>query len=179
MRSFVRLTVASLALLCLGGAPAAAHDHSGAGHHGCPACSHGADCQGGCPGCASRCAGAGRLPSDATPTSSGYDLDTVTVLRGTVTAVTVVPARGAQPGGAHVSLQSDGTAMEVRLGPTWFLDREGIELSPGDALEVTGSVVDSGGATVMIARDLKKGAKVVRLRDEQGLPLWAGRSRPR
>jgi hypothetical protein len=96
-----------------------------------------------------------------------------------VTAVTVVPARGAHPGGVHVSLQVDGTVMDAGLGPTWFLDREGVDFSAGDTLEVTGSVVDSGGAAVMIARDVKKGAKVVRLRDEQGLPLWAGRSRPR
>ncbi|HUL80394.1 MAG TPA: hypothetical protein VL691_24235 [Vicinamibacteria bacterium] len=179
MRSFVRLSVAALAVLCLGGAPAAAHDHCGTEHHCCPACSHGADCHGGCPGCASPSPDAGRVPNDTGPTNSGYDLDTVTVVRGTVASVTVAPARGAQPGGTHVSLQNEGTVMEVHLGPTWFLDREGVELSRGDALEVTGSVVDLGGATVMIARDVKKGQNVVRLRDEQGLPLWAGRSRPR
>jgi hypothetical protein len=109
--------------------------------------------------------------------SSTYDLDTVTTLRGTVTAVTVVPARGGRSGGTHVMLKGEGAVTEVHLGPTWFLEREGIELSKGDSLDVTGSVVDSGGATVLVAREIKKGAKVFRLRDERGLPLWAGARR--
>ena len=42
-----------------------------------------------------------------------YDPDTVTTLRGTATAVTVVPARGGGMGGVHVTLSSDGQAMDV------------------------------------------------------------------
>jgi hypothetical protein len=99
-----------------------------------------------------------------------YDPDTVTTFRGAVDAVTVVPARGSHAGGMHLTLKTDGQTMDVHLGPTWFLQREGVEVAKGDAVEVTGSVVDSEGATFLIARELEKGQKVVRLKDEQGMP---------
>lgn len=107
-----------------------------------------------------------------------YDPDTVTTLRGTVDAVTVMPARGGRAGGLHLALKADGQTMDVHLGPTWFLQREGIEIAKGDVVEVTGSVVDVEGATVLVARELKKGPKAVRLRDEKGIPAWSGGRRP-
>jgi hypothetical protein len=68
--------------------------------------------------------------------------------------------------------------MDVHLGPTWFMQREGVELAKGDVIEVTGSVVDLEGATFLIARELKKGQKVLVLRNEQGIPAWSGARRP-
>jgi hypothetical protein len=107
-----------------------------------------------------------------------YDLDTVTTLRGTASAMAVVPARGGRMGGTHLTLQSDGQTMDVHLGPTWFLQREGVEVAKGDSIEVTGSVIDSDGNSFLIARELKKGQKVLKLRDEQGVPVWSAGRRP-
>lgn len=136
--------------------------HQGCGHH------HG------CGGC----------PSDAEPLAAGaqqapvdrriYDPDTVTTLKGSVQAVSVVPAQGGRSGGTHVTLESDGAAREVHLGPTWFLEKEGLKLAKGDSLEVTGSLVESEGTTFLVAREVKKGATLYRLRDQSGVPLWAG-----
>ena len=131
------------------------------------------------------CRGQHRCPmvSDQTPGAPGsggqgtartYDPDTVTTLKGTANAVSVAPARGGRTGGTHVTLQSDGQTLDVHLGPTWFLQREGIEVAKGDSIEVTGSVVDSEGNSFLIARELKKGQKVLKLRDEQGVPVWSG-----
>ena len=178
MREYVRLALAALPILMLGGSPAAAHDHCGR-HHGCLDCRRVAEGGRGCSGCVARSAVAPEvIPGDRVPGGSTYDPDTVTTLRGTVTAVTVVPARGGRIGGTHVTLAGDGAATEAHLGPTWFLEREGIRLSKGEALQVTGSLVDSGGATFLVAREIKAGGKVFRLRDERGLPLWAGGARP-
>jgi hypothetical protein len=104
----------------------------------------------------------------------GYDPDTVTTLKGTATAVTVVPARGGRSGGTHVTLESDGSATDVHLGPTWFLEKQGLKLAKGDAVEVTGSLVESDGKTWLVAREVKKGGTLVRLRDERGVPAWSG-----
>jgi hypothetical protein len=106
-----------------------------------------------------------------------YDPDTVTTLKGTATAVAVMPARGGRMGGTHVTLQSDGQTLDVHLGPTWFLQREGIEVAKGDSIEVTGSLIDFDGNSFLIARELKKGQKVLKLRDEQGVPVWSGGQR--
>lgn len=107
-----------------------------------------------------------------------YDPDTVTTLRGTAGAVAVVPARGGRLGGTHVTIDSGGQTMDVHLGPTWFLQREGVEVGKGDSIEVTGSVIEADGKTFLIARELKKGQKVLKLRDEMGVPVWSGGRRP-
>lgn len=171
----VRFALAAFPILALSGSPAVAHGPCGARHHGCPGCRPAGERHHCCPGSVSRSAGAPDVaPGDRGPGGSTYDLDTVTTLRGTVRAVTVVPARGGCVGGTHVTLEGEGAVTEVHLGPTWFLERESVELSKGDSLDVTGSVVDSRGATVLVAREIKKGAKVFQLRDERGLPLWGG-----
>jgi hypothetical protein len=102
----------------------------------------------------------------------------VTTLRGTVDAVTVVPARGGRAGGMHLTLKTESQVLDVHLGPTWFLQSEGVELAKGDAVETTGSLVDSEGATFLIARELKVGQKVLTLRDARGIPAWSGGRRP-
>jgi hypothetical protein len=102
----------------------------------------------------------------------------VTTLKGTATAVTMVPARGGRSGGIHVALQADGQTMDVHLGPAWFVKGEGVELASGDTLEVVGSILDADGKSYMVARELKKGSKVIKLRDERGVPVWSGRPRP-
>lgn len=116
---------------------------------------------------------AGRGPA-ASPADRVYDPDTVTTLKGSVTAVAVVPARGGRSGGTHVTLSSDGAATDVHLGPTWFLEKQGLTLVKGDAVEVTGSLVELEGQTYLVAREVRKGATLVRLRDESGTPAWAG-----
>jgi hypothetical protein len=78
----------------------------------------------------------------------------------------------------HFTLESEGQALDVHLGPTWYLEREGLELSKGDPVEVTGSVVDTDDDRFLVARELKKGAKVLTLRDERGVPVWSGGRQP-
>jgi hypothetical protein len=133
--------------------------------------------QGQCPMMSREAAGA---PGGAQAPGTGrtYDPDTVTTLRGTAGAVNVMPSGGGRPGGTHVTLEGEGRTLDVHLGPTWFLQREGLEVAKGDVLEVTGSVVDIGGGTALIAREVKKGQKVLTLRDERGVPAWSGARRP-
>jgi hypothetical protein len=96
---------------------------------------------------------------------AAYDPATVKTLRGTASAVTNVS------GGVHVALQADdGREMDVHLGPSWFVENAGIQIAKGDAIEVTGSVLASDGGPVLIAREVKKGAQALTLRDEQGVP---------
>jgi hypothetical protein len=180
MSPFVRLGLVALAILALGGrSPAADLGHCGGRHHGCPGCPPAGEHHHGCPGCVARSAEAADLTQDDRALGSSYDVDSVTTLQGTVKGVTVVSAQRGRLGGTHIALQGEGGVTEVHVGPTWFLEQEGVELSNGDALEVTGSVVDSGDETFLVAREIKKGTKVFRLRDERGFPMWAGGARRR
>ncbi|HET7291671.1 MAG TPA: DNA-binding protein [Vicinamibacteria bacterium] len=131
--------------------------HHGAGHCGCPHC-------GGMAGSGQPGAGSG----------AQYDPGTVTTLRGTVADVSVVASRGGRMGGVHLSLRSGEAEQQAVLGPSWFLESEGLRLAKGDDIEITGSLVDADGKDLLIAAQVKKGEKSVRLRDEQGIPAWAG-----
>jgi hypothetical protein len=175
MRSHVSSVLTLLSVVALGGSPAAGRDHCRP--HGCADCAGAAGHGSGCPDCVAGSARASDPTQADRPAAPVYDPDSVTTLRGTVTGVAVVPAQGGRSGGTHVTLESDGAAMEVHLGPTWFLEREGVRLSKGEALEVTGSVVNSGGATFLVAREIKTVARVLALRDERGVPLWARAAR--
>jgi hypothetical protein len=107
-----------------------------------------------------------------------YDPDTVTTLRGEVTAVEVVPSRRGVLGGMHISVLNGGKTTDVHIGPSWLLQRQGITLATTDRVEVTGSLINLYGRDVLIAREVKKGQTVLRLRDEWGFPIWSGGSRP-
>jgi hypothetical protein len=114
----------------------------------------------------------GRGRAEAAPL---YDPDTVTTLRGAAGAVSVVAARHGRPGGMHLRLESEGRTTDVHLGPTWFLEREGVAVAKGATVEVTGSLIDDDGGTFLIAREITLGQKTLKLRDERGMPAWAGR----
>lgn len=103
-----------------------------------------------------------------------YDPDTVATLRGIVKDVEVAPSGRGRMGGTHVTLESAGKTTEVHIGPTWYVEREGVKFGKGQTIEVTGSLIASEKGDYLIARELKLGDKAVKLRDEQGVPLWAG-----
>lgn len=65
-----------------------------------------------------------------------------------------------------------GRVVEVRLAPTWFLEKRGVRVEPGAMLAGRGA--DSGvkGAPVILASELQMEGRTVRLRDYFGLPLW-------
>ncbi|MDI6852119.1 MAG: hypothetical protein QME75_00745 [Deltaproteobacteria bacterium] len=46
-------------------------------------------------------------------------------------------------------------------------------MAAGDRLEVTGSRITYQGNPAIIASEVKKGDKALKLRDAQGIPAWA------
>lgn len=102
-----------------------------------------------------------------------YDPDTVTTLSGKVLSVDVEPAGRGRMGGTHVTLQAGEKKTEVHLGPTWFLEEQGLAVAEGETLAVTGSLVTAGETTYLIAREVKKGDKALTLRNADGIPAWS------
>ena len=103
-----------------------------------------------------------------------YNPATETTVKGTVEGVRQVSGPGGGPGGTHLILKTDKETLEVRLGPTTFLEKEKFTFAKGDQIEVTGSKVKIGGAEALIAREVKKDGKTLTLRDAQGVPAWSG-----
>lgn len=105
-----------------------------------------------------------------------YNPQTVSTITGTV-------ERSAPPSGRpmrHVSLvvKTDKGNVAVHLGPTWYLSKNQMVFNPGDAVVVTGSQMEMGGRTMMVAKEVTVKGCTLKLRDDQGLPLWRGQGRP-
>lgn len=132
-----------------------------------------------CPGpgsCAGAVPGAGpRFGRGGGPAGRNYDPATVTTVSGTVEAVERGPRGGGQ--GVHVQLKTADGMVDVHLGPVWFLDEQKLTVAKGDALVITGSKRESGARSFVIAKEVQKGETSVTLRDDRGVPRWAGARR--
>ena len=102
-----------------------------------------------------------------------YDPQTVTTLTGEVVAVQ--RPEGRRHRGVHLEVKTADETLPVHVGPAWFLEKEKLQLAPGDRVEITGSVVTVRGKRAVIAQVVKKGDTAVALRDMNGVPVWARR----
>jgi len=63
--------------------------------------------------------------------------------------------------------------VTVELAPGWYLEEQGVQLSPAQRMKVRGrhsKTADGGHA--MVAWEIETGDRVVPLRDERGDPVW-------
>ena len=103
-----------------------------------------------------------------------YDPKTVETLKGEIEKIErITPLRG-MSAGVHLLLKTDKESVSVHLGPEWYLDNQDLKLEPKDKIEVKGSRVMVAGTPALIAAEVIKADQVLKLRDESGLPLWAG-----
>jgi hypothetical protein len=63
----------------------------------------------------------------------------------------------------------------VQLGPAWYIERQDLDLSPGDEVAVLASDVRLDGGHVFIAAEIMRGQWTLRLREpDTGHPSWSG-----
>ena len=119
------------------------------------------------------------LPSRAQTTAVSprtapiYDSATEITVKGTVEAINQLEgARGWA--GTHLQLKTEKEPLDVHVGPSWFLTKNGVTFSKGDHIEVVGSKVKFGETDALLAREITKGDKKLVMRNEKGFPLWSG-----
>jgi hypothetical protein len=103
-----------------------------------------------------------------------YNPSTVETLTGTVEAVDKVTPMKGMDYGIQLLLKTDKETIPVHLGPGWYIERLDTKIEKGDKIEVKGSRATMMGKPVIIAAEVKKGESVLKLRDENGIPVWAG-----
>jgi hypothetical protein len=104
-----------------------------------------------------------------------YDATKAETVTGDVVSVDQVSRRGQ---GIGITLKTVTGTVTVHLGPQWYFEREGgLKIKAGDVVEVKGVKSVRRGDEVFIAAEVKKGGDVLKLRDEKGVPLWAGERR--
>ncbi len=105
-----------------------------------------------------------------------YDVSRETTMTGTVASVEQITGRGRMQGqGVGLKLKTGEETVFVHLGPQWYLNEQlGMKIAAGDTLEIKGAKTVRRGEEVILAAEVKKGSEVLKLRDENGYPVWAG-----
>lgn len=85
----------------------------------------------------------------------------------------ITPMKG-MGNGIHLTVKTDKETLSVHLGPSWYIENQDIKIEPKDKVQITGSRVEFEGKPAIIAAEVKKGDDVLRLRNENGVPVWAG-----
>ena len=105
-----------------------------------------------------------------------YDPALVETISGDIVSVNDVSFKKGQITGVGMDLKMDSHTIPVYLGPHIYVDLQNVSISAGDKVEVKGVKVQLDGAQVFIAGEVRKGNAVLKLRNENGVPLWAGKS---
>lgn len=103
-----------------------------------------------------------------------WDPSKIETVSGTIEAIQpVTPMRG-MGSGILIMLKTSKETVPVHLGPQWYIERIDLKFQKGDTIEVKGSRVTFQGKPAIIAGEIKKGTQSVMLRDDSGVPAWAG-----
>ena len=105
-----------------------------------------------------------------------YDAKTEITFEGTVEKIERPGSEHMPSMGLHLFVKTAGETFRVHLGPAEFVEKT-MTFKEGDTVQVTGSKITMMGETAIMAREVKKGDKVLKLRDENGMPAWHGMHR--
>jgi hypothetical protein len=98
-----------------------------------------------------------------------YDPQTVETVSGEVIQVQIM---GGRAQGVHLRVKTDKETLVVMLGPSSFLEQQKMAFAVGDKVEIKGSRVQHPQQAMLIAGEVKKGGQALKLRNDQGNPLW-------
>jgi hypothetical protein len=114
-------------------------------------------------------------PQDTAGPRRRYDPGTVETISGEVLRIDRVPKRRGTGTAVHLAVRvSSGETVDVRLGPAWWIDGQKVRVKERDKVEVKGSRVSIGDRPVVIAAVVNKKDKTLVLRNDAGVPAWAG-----
>ncbi|HEY7167636.1 MAG TPA: DNA-binding protein [Candidatus Binatia bacterium] len=109
-----------------------------------------------------------------TPYNRMYDPNTVETISGEIVTVSpVVPNKG-MASGVFMTVKTDKETISVHLGPSWYIQNQDVKLEAKDRVEVKGARITFFNQPAIIASEVRKGNEVLKLRDDDGFPIWAG-----
>jgi hypothetical protein len=120
------------------------------------------------------CVAGAQTQTAETEKPAQYDLKTVETVKGVVLAAPRPTPKGGMPERAQLTLKTEKEKLIVYLGPGWFVEKQGMKIADLDQIQVTGSRIMVQGKPALLAAEVRKGDQVLKLRNEQGQPLWRG-----
>lgn len=103
-----------------------------------------------------------------------YDPAKAEVMTGQVVSVQRIESMRGPGKGIVLTVNVGSETRAVHLGPSWYLERQNVQIAEGDQVEIKGADTVRPRGTVFLAAEVKKGSEVLILRDEKGVPAWAG-----
>jgi hypothetical protein len=105
-----------------------------------------------------------------------YNPQTVITVTGQVEKLADLPSRG-RGGGTGMNyrgvvLKTDQGSFMVDLAPGWYLNEKKFAVQAGDTVSATGSKTSLDNQPGLIAREVTVKGTTLKLRDEQGIPVW-------
>ena len=101
-----------------------------------------------------------------------FDPATVQTLHGKIVELRGDERVAGTERGLRALIDVGGEQLYVYLAPQWWFDQVQVQLSPGEVIEVRGSVLDGDGRRVVIAQSITVGSAMYPLRDTDGRPRW-------
>jgi hypothetical protein len=103
-----------------------------------------------------------------------YNPQTIEIISGKIVSIDrMVPMRRMSQG-VNLMVQTGKETIPVHLGPEWYITNQDMQFQVNDRVEIKGSKVSFNGRPTIIAASVKKGDKVLTLRDNNGFPFWSG-----
>ena len=102
-----------------------------------------------------------------------FNADRVTSVSGTIESVgTFLPARDDMRGLQLRITDSEGRVTTVLAGPRSFARQEGMTFRVGDKVQIVGSRVNFKGESVIMASEITKNGRTLRLLERSVRPMW-------
>ena len=112
----------------------------------------------------------------ASKTGPKYDTANEVRIKGVVEEVREVPG---DLEGTHLVVKTDTTTVLVYAAPGAFLKEIDTAFNKGDQVQVVGAKAPGAGEETIMAREITVGNNTFTLRDDKGVPVWAGWKAPK
>jgi hypothetical protein len=104
-----------------------------------------------------------------------YDVKTVETMGGKVLSIENTTPAKKRGDWVDLVLQTEKETIAVQLGPAWYVNKQTPRIEANDTITVTGSRLTLDGRTAIVAANVTKGNELLKLRDDNGVPVWPRR----
>jgi len=104
-----------------------------------------------------------------------YDAKTVETIGGKVLSIENTTPAKKRGDWVDLVLQTEKETIAVQLGPAWYVNKQTPRIEANDTITVTGSRLTVDGRTAIVAANVTKGNELLKLRDDNGVPVWPRR----
>ena len=104
-----------------------------------------------------------------------YDASSEITMTGDIIKLDTVENDFGRFPGLLITVKNEKQEYPVYIAPLWYLSDKKISMKTGEKIKVTGSKVNYQEKDQIIARHFEYQKKEITVRDEKGIPVWAGK----